>query len=111
MERESHLVFDVACSMLYIQYRGLSGTHRTGGCAGLARGFDGLGLDRFFGCRRVEGMRFASRMPTVPPHQQAGGDPGLSTMKPSRRWGTRMVSATSDRGVSGKTRSSNRFWV
>jgi pimeloyl-ACP methyl ester carboxylesterase len=29
------------------------------------------------------------KWPTIPPHQQAGGDPGLSTMRPSRRWGTR----------------------
>src|ERR1700678_97712 len=33
--------------MLCIQYSGLGGTHETCECAGLARGFDGLGLDRF----------------------------------------------------------------
>jgi hypothetical protein len=33
--------------MVCIQYSGLGGTQRTGECGGLARAFDGLGLDRF----------------------------------------------------------------
>src|ERR1700733_11606291 len=30
-------------------------------------------------------------MLTIPPHQQAGGDPGLATMRLSRRWGIPFV--------------------
>ncbi len=36
-------------------------------------------------------VRAFARMPTMPPHQQAGGGPGLSTIKPPRRWGTQHV--------------------
>src|ERR1700677_549094 len=30
-------------------------------------------------------------MPTIPPHQQAGGDPGLAPIRLSLRWGTHFV--------------------